>query len=102
MISFRLKACVKCQGDLVLDDGDWLCLQCGTYYYTGLYRPAALPSWPPGQPDLQNEETKAATRVAIRPLAGRGASSAVPDSLRPAPASGIRQTAASDFLAMQT
>ena len=20
-----------------MDEGDWLCLQCGTYYYTGLY-----------------------------------------------------------------
>lgn len=35
---FRLKGCTKCRGDLVLDDLDWLCLQCGTYYYTGLYR----------------------------------------------------------------
>ncbi len=34
---FRLKACIKCQGDLAADNGDWLCLQCGTYYYTGLY-----------------------------------------------------------------
>ena len=36
---FRLKTCIKCQGDLAADDGDWLCLQCGTYYYTGLYQP---------------------------------------------------------------
>ncbi len=35
---FRFKACLKCHGDLVFDEGDWLCLQCGTYYYTGLYR----------------------------------------------------------------
>ncbi len=34
---FRLKACQKCRGDLVLDEGDWLCLQCGKYNYTGLY-----------------------------------------------------------------
>ena len=34
---FRLKSCIKCQGDLAADNGDWLCLQCGTYYYTGLY-----------------------------------------------------------------
>ncbi len=34
---FRLKACPKCRGDLASDEGDWLCLQCGTYYYTGLY-----------------------------------------------------------------
>ena len=37
MTWFRLKACPKCHGDLASDDGDWLCLQCGTYYYTGLY-----------------------------------------------------------------
>jgi len=35
---YRLKSCIKCQGDLAADNGDWLCLQCGTYYYTGLYR----------------------------------------------------------------
>ena len=21
-----------------MDDGDWICLQCGTYYYVGLYQ----------------------------------------------------------------
>ena len=35
---FRLKTCIKCRGDLAADNGDWLCLQCGTYYYTGLYQ----------------------------------------------------------------
>ena len=35
---FCLKACTKCGGDLAVDDGDWICLQCGTYYYTGLYQ----------------------------------------------------------------
>ena len=35
---FRFKACTKCGGDLALDDGDWLCLQCGKYYYVGLYQ----------------------------------------------------------------
>lgn len=35
---FRLKSCTKCQGDLTSDEGDWICLQCGTYYYTGLYQ----------------------------------------------------------------
>ena len=38
MTLFRFKACTKCGGDLALDDGDWLCLQCGKYYYVGLYR----------------------------------------------------------------
>ena len=34
---FHLKARPKSRGDLETDEGDWLCLQCGTYYYTGLY-----------------------------------------------------------------
>ena len=34
---YRLGACLKCRGDLAYDDGDWKCLQCGVYYYTGLY-----------------------------------------------------------------
>ena len=39
---YLLGACLKCRGDLAHDDGDWKCLQCGVYYYTGLYR-AAMP-----------------------------------------------------------
>tara|TARA_B100001013_G_scaffold230178_1_gene141239 strand:+ start:400 stop:648 length:249 start_codon:yes stop_codon:yes gene_type:complete len=35
---FRLKTCIKCQGDLAAGYGDWLCLQYGVYYYTGLYQ----------------------------------------------------------------
>jgi hypothetical protein len=51
---FHLKACLKCGGDLVLDEGDWRCLQCGTYYYIGLYRQSQPMEWPwlgpnPGQ-----------------------------------------------------
>lgn len=38
MTWFRLKGCAKCGGDLMLEELDWLCLQCGTYYYTGLYQ----------------------------------------------------------------
>ncbi len=34
---YRLGVCLKCRGDLAYDDGDWICLQCGAYYYTGLY-----------------------------------------------------------------
>ena len=48
MLHFHLKACSKCQGDLALDEGDWLCLQCGTYYYTRLYRtPVVSPTLVP-------------------------------------------------------
>ena len=28
-----LKGCTKCGGDLVFDDDDWRCWQCGYYYY---------------------------------------------------------------------
>ena len=56
MIWFRLKACVKCRGDLVLDDGDWLCLQCGRYYYTRLYQSEAMPDWQWSQGSGQREE----------------------------------------------
>lgn len=35
---FLFKGCKKCSGDLASDDGDWICLQCGTYYYVGLYQ----------------------------------------------------------------
>ena len=30
----RLKGCAKCGGDLILNDVDWQCLQCGKYYYS--------------------------------------------------------------------
>ena len=30
----------------MLDEGDWLCLQCGTYYYNGLYSQNGLARWP--------------------------------------------------------
>ena len=55
MTWFRFKSCVKCGGDLALDQGDWLCLQCGSYYYIGLYqRPGLLQR--PAQPEKPNPE----------------------------------------------
>ena len=27
------KGCTKCGGDLIFDEGDWKCWQCGQYYY---------------------------------------------------------------------
>ena len=29
----RLGNCIKCTGDLLLEDDEWRCLQCGCYYY---------------------------------------------------------------------
>ena len=54
---YRLKACLKCHGDLALDQGDWICLQCGTYYYVNLYRrPLILALAPPAE--LRRPEQK--------------------------------------------
>ena len=44
MTLYRLGVCLKCRGDLVNDEGDWLCLQCGVYYYTGLYPAGHTPA----------------------------------------------------------
>ena len=57
MLRFRFKACIKCRGDLALDDGDWICLQCGTYYYVGLYR-GAQPVGPAGMPGPAGMESR--------------------------------------------
>lgn len=27
------KGCTRCDGDLIFDEGDWRCWQCGQYYY---------------------------------------------------------------------
>lgn len=69
MIWFRLEACLKCEGDLALDNGDWICLQCGTYYYTGLYQspPASVP--PDQDVELTGDKDKS--------LAGRQMSAAI-------------------------
>ena len=62
MLQFHLKACSKCGGDLALDQGDWCCLQCGTYYYTRLYRRLRMPGIldpdqaPPGCPAPSEKE----------------------------------------------
>jgi hypothetical protein len=66
---FRLKTCIKCQGDLAADHGDWLCLQCGTYYYTGLYQ---LPSHtndspPPQGPTASPEPNERSLAAGIVP-----------------------------------
>ncbi len=53
-------ACLKCCGDLVYDEGDWLCLQCGVYYYTGLS----------GDPDLKKDGVLRVGRIRPDPESG--------------------------------
>ena len=64
---FLFKTCKKCRGDLALDDGDWICLQCGSYYYVGLYR---VPDAPPRRDLLPRDDapqTKGSPPVGRRP-----------------------------------
>lgn len=79
MNSYLLKGCRKCGGDLARDCGDWICLQCGSCYYVGLYRPesaaeppaaAASPPFPivlPGTALPGSEPTRAAEKAAAVP-----------------------------------
>ena len=32
-MAWRFKGCKKCRGDLMLEDAEWRCLQCGRYYF---------------------------------------------------------------------
>ena len=54
---YRLGDCLKCSGDLAYDDGDWICLQCGTYYYTGLNSPAPAEAYGSGLLRIPGGET---------------------------------------------
>lgn len=40
---WRFKSCIKCGGDLFLQDGEWGCIQCGRYYYPNADVPLAYP-----------------------------------------------------------
>jgi len=64
---FRLKTCIKCQGDLAADEGDWICLQCGTYYYTGLYQFQSNAGSEPQAPDSAAPERSEQKAAAARP-----------------------------------
>ena len=83
---FRLKGCAKCGGDLVLDEGDWLCLQCGTYYYTGLYRRSGLTQRPKETGQLPPAEKTGAVTYGflnLSPGGGLGLSTVVSQGSRP-------------------
>ena len=83
---FRLKGCAKCGGDLVLDEGDWLCLQCGTYYYTGLYRITDLTQQPKESSPLPPAEKTCAVNyryLNLSPRGGLGHSTVVSQGFRP-------------------
>ena len=70
MTQFRLTACAKCGGDLALDEGDWICLQCGTYDYAGLYRHNE--SQPHQWPKLSLPREKSGSAGSIKGISGSG------------------------------
>lgn len=41
MMSWCLKGCSRCGGDLALQEEEWRCWQCGHYYYANLLGPGA-------------------------------------------------------------
>ena len=64
-----LKNCSKCAGDLVLEDRDWRCVQCGKYYYGDTADP--LMTIRPGQlsADAQAATRNGSARLDSRPTA---------------------------------
>ena len=58
----KLKACRKCDGDLILDGDEWRCWQCGHYYY-----PKPPATEPPPYPD----RTDRPMLTLGRPMAGK-------------------------------
>lgn len=43
MICWRLKGCIRCSGDLVMEEDLWICFQCGHYYYPKVPRSVEIP-----------------------------------------------------------
>ena len=99
MYDYRLKACRRCGGDLARDEGDWICLQCGSYSYVDLYGQSditlanLLDRIPdsPLQSDLpQPDQNRSAghrqrnTRVALSGLSRAGTARSVPPLSCPA------------------
>ena len=78
---FRFKACVKCRGDLVLDEQDWLCLQCGTYYYTGLYQGSTPASIQPRERISPPEEKTGTDGSAVGTVSTNGSATYITASL---------------------
>ena len=56
----QLKSCHKCGGDLVLDEDEWRCWQCGQYYYPNPAR-VDLPPRITGQERSKGEFTAMAS-----------------------------------------
>ena len=76
----------------MLDEGDWLCLQCGTYYYTGLYRRIDLTTQPKDDSPLPPAEKTCAVTYGylnLSPGDGLGHSTVVSQGFRPTSNQGL-------------
>ena len=68
-MAWRFKGCKKCWGDLMLDDAEWRCVQCGRYYFL---RNAELyePSWEVRNRLMEQPALSSDGRVEVAALAG--------------------------------
>lgn len=57
----RFKECVRCRGDLGLDEGEWRCWQCARYQYTEAEKLQIMQE-ARSVPDLSSEDASGETR----------------------------------------
>ena len=69
MAVWKFKSCTKCGGDLFAQDGDWGCLQCGSYYYPNVIESLEVP--PLDATDLTQADGARGRRRRAGGLAGR-------------------------------
>lgn len=56
MVLVKFKQCGKCHGDLLPNEDEWRCWQCGTYYYPQNAQPTC-------EPDFNEEDSKVDRKV---------------------------------------
>ena len=68
-MAWKFKSCKKCRGDLILEDAEWRCVQCGRYYFL---RNVELcdPSWEVRSRLMEQPALPADGRVEVAALAG--------------------------------
>ena len=76
---WRFKSCIKCGGDLFVQDGDWGCIQCGRYYYPIADTPLAYPQLTVAASDGGNDSRGKRRRTGG--LAGRNINAVVRSQL---------------------
>ena len=75
MMCWRLKGCIRCSGDLVMEEDIWVCFQCGRHYYPKVSRPVETPQ--EFNSHLPGDRGGRRTRRACGGVAGRNINSLV-------------------------